>query len=163
MQAYVSVCCGRRIRFIALRCNIIASALHNISAVGGGIVRLPAGVFQPDANFISNSRHSDAIRHLIVAVCRRFIERWRGRIVNIHPSLLPAYRGLDTHARSLAAGETVSGCTVHVVTEELDAGEIIAASQVPIEPGDTPATLEQRVLAAEHLLYPRALAKFVAR
>ena len=91
-----------------------------------------------------------------------FIEQWRGRIVNIHPSLLPAYRGLDTHARALAAGETMSGCTVHVVTKELDAGRIVAASQVPIEPGDTPATLEARVLAAEHLLYPKALAKFVA-
>ena len=92
-----------------------------------------------------------------------FIDRWRGRIINIHPSLLPAYRGLDTHARAIAAGESVSGCSVHVVTEELDAGEVLARSEVPIEAGDTPATLEARVLAAEHLLYPKALAKFVAR
>ncbi len=96
MQAYVSVCCGRRIRFIALRCNIITSALHNISAVGGGIVRLRAGVFQSDANFISNSRHSDAIRHLIVAVCRRFIERWRGFAVTFSTvssfGVSPSYR-----------------------------------------------------------------------
>jgi phosphoribosylglycinamide formyltransferase-1 len=92
-----------------------------------------------------------------------FIDRWRGRIVNIHPSLLPAYRGLDTHARALAAGETVSGCTVHLVTEELDAGEIVARAEVPIEAGDTPAALEARVLAAEHRLYPAALRKFVAR
>ena len=90
-----------------------------------------------------------------------FIERWRGRILNIHPSLLPAYRGLDTHARALAAGESISGCTVHLVTEELDAGDILARSEVPVEPGDTPATLEARVLAAEHRLYPSALAKFV--
>ena len=90
-----------------------------------------------------------------------FIEQWRGRIVNIHPSLLPAYRGLDTHARALAAGEEVTGCTVHLVTEELDAGRILASSQVPVEPGDTPATLAQRVLAAEHKLYPKALARFV--
>ena len=81
-----------------------------------------------------------------------FIEQWRERIVNIHPSLLPAYRGLDTHARALAAGESVSGCTVHIVTEELDAGQILARSEVPVEPGDTPATLETRVLAANHRL-----------
>ena len=92
-----------------------------------------------------------------------FIDRWRGRILNIHPSLLPAYRGLDTHARALAAGETISGCTVHLVTDELDAGEIVARSEVPIEPGDTPASLEARVLDAEHRLYPAALRKFVAR
>ena len=90
-----------------------------------------------------------------------FIEQWRGRIVNIHPSLLPAYRGLDTHARALAAGETVHGCSVHVVTEDLDAGRILASSQVPVEGDDTPASLEARVLAEEHKLYPKALAKFV--
>jgi phosphoribosylglycinamide formyltransferase-1 len=90
-----------------------------------------------------------------------FIDRWRGQIVNIHPSLLPAYRGLDTHARALAAGEEMHGCTVHVVTEDLDAGRILAASQVAVEPGDTPATLEARVLDAEHKLYAKALAKFV--
>ena len=92
-----------------------------------------------------------------------FIEQWRSRIINIHPSLLPAYRGLDTHARVLAAGETQTGCTVHVVTEELDAGRILGSSKVEVEPGDTPATLEARVLAAEHRLYPAALAKFVAQ
>ena len=91
----------------------------------------------------------------------QLIEKWRGRIVNIHPSLLPAYRGLDTHARVLAAGETVSGCTVHVVTEELDAGRILGTAQVPVEPADTPAMLGERVLAAEHLLYPKALTRFV--
>ncbi|HEX6219115.1 MAG TPA: phosphoribosylglycinamide formyltransferase [Sphingomicrobium sp.] len=92
-----------------------------------------------------------------------FIEKWRGRIVNIHPSLLPAYRGLDTHARVLAAGEEMTGCTVHVVTEDLDAGRILASSQVPVEPGDTPQSLEARVLEAEHRLYPRALSKFISQ
>jgi len=90
-----------------------------------------------------------------------FVERWRGRIINIHPSLLPAYRGLDTHARVLAAGETETGCTVHLVTEELDSGRILGSAKVAIEPGDTPATLESRVLEAEHRLYPAALARFV--
>ena len=92
-----------------------------------------------------------------------FVNEWRGRILNIHPSLLPKYRGLYTHARALEAGDTVSGCSVHVVTEELDAGELLGQVEVPIEPGDTPATLEQRVLAAEHRLYPKVLSEFVKR
>jgi len=92
-----------------------------------------------------------------------FVSEWAGHIVNIHPSLLPKYRGLDTHARAIAAGDPVHGCSVHVVTEELDAGEVLGQAQVPIEPGDTAQTLEQRVLAAEHLLYPRALSEFVQR
>lgn len=94
---------------------------------------------------------------------RWFVEQWAGRIVNIHPSLLPKYRGLDTHARAIAAGDAVSGCTVHVVTEELDAGEIVASVQVPIQPGDTPDALAQHILAEEHKLYPRALKEFVDR
>ncbi|HEX8839512.1 MAG TPA: phosphoribosylglycinamide formyltransferase [Sphingomicrobium sp.] len=92
-----------------------------------------------------------------------FVERWRGRILNIHPSLLPKYRGLDTHARAIEAGDRVSGCSVHIVTEELDAGEVLGQAEVPIEPGDTPARLEHRVLAAEHSLYPRVLSEFVRR
>ena len=92
-----------------------------------------------------------------------FVQRWSGRIVNIHPSLLPKYRGLDTHARAIAAGDTVSGCSVHVVTEELDAGEVLGQTEVAIEPGDTPASLEQRILAAEHALYPKILSEFVKR
>ena len=92
-----------------------------------------------------------------------FVERWTGRIVNIHPSLLPKYRGLDTHARALEAGDFVSGCSVHIVTDELDAGEVLGQAEVPIEPGDSPETLEQRVLAAEHQLYPELLNGFVLR
>jgi phosphoribosylglycinamide formyltransferase-1 len=92
-----------------------------------------------------------------------FIEKWRGCVVNIHPSLLPKYQGLDTHARALAAGDTVSGCSVHLVTEELDAGEVLGSAEVPIDDGDTPETLEQRVLAAEHRLYPKVLSEFVNR
>jgi phosphoribosylglycinamide formyltransferase-1 len=92
-----------------------------------------------------------------------FVAEWRDRIVNIHPSLLPKYRGLDTHARALEAGDTVAGCSVHIVTEELDAGEVLGQAEVPIEAGDTPSSLEQRVLAAEHQLYPRVLSEFVRR
>jgi phosphoribosylglycinamide formyltransferase 1 len=92
-----------------------------------------------------------------------FVERWTGRILNIHPSLLPKYRGLDTHARAIEAGDTVSGCSVHIVTEELDAGEVLGQAEVPIQASDTPAKLEQRVLAAEHRLYPQVLNEFVLR
>jgi phosphoribosylglycinamide formyltransferase-1 len=92
-----------------------------------------------------------------------FVGEWRGRIVNIHPSLLPKYRGLDTHARALAAGDASGGCSVHIVTEELDAGEVLGQAEVKIEPGDTVTTLEQRVLAAEHRLYPQVLNRFASR
>lgn len=92
-----------------------------------------------------------------------FTGRWSGRVLNIHPSLLPKYRGLDTHGRAIAAGEAVSGCSVHLVTEELDAGEVIARAEVPVLPDDSAATLEARVLEAEHALYPKALAEFVSR
>lgn len=93
----------------------------------------------------------------------RFVAEWNGRIVNIHPSLLPKYPGLDTHARALAAGDRVSGCSVHIVTDKVDAGEVIARAQVPIETGDDVHSLERRVLKAEHALYPTALAEFVRR
>jgi phosphoribosylglycinamide formyltransferase-1 len=92
-----------------------------------------------------------------------FVEEWNGRIVNIHPSLLPKYRGLDTHARALAAGDAISGCSVHIVTEELDAGEVLGQAEVPVQPTDTPESLERRVLTAEHLLYPEVLNAFVLR
>jgi len=92
-----------------------------------------------------------------------FVNEWQGRILNIHPSLLPKYRGLDTHARAIEAGDTVGGCSVHVVTEELDAGEVLGQAEVPILAGDTTASLEQRVLAAEHALYPSVLNEFVQR
>jgi phosphoribosylglycinamide formyltransferase 1 len=88
-----------------------------------------------------------------------FVERWRGRLINIHPSLLPAFRGLDTHRRALQSGAKIHGCTVHFVEPRLDAGPIIAQSQVQILEDDTPATLAARVLEKEHQLYPTALAQ----
>ena len=92
-----------------------------------------------------------------------FIAEWHGRVLNIHPSLLPKYRGLDTHARALEAGDTIHGCSVHVVTEELDAGDVLGSAEVPVLADDTVESLEQRVLAAEHKLYPRVLSEFVSR
>lgn len=91
------------------------------------------------------------------------VARWRGRILNIHPSLLPLYKGLDTHARALAAGDAQHGCSVHVVTEELDDGEVLGQARIPILPGDTADLLAARVLAEEHRLYPRVLAEWLAR
>lgn len=90
-----------------------------------------------------------------------FVARYAGRLVNIHPSLLPEFPGLDTHARALAAGAKRHGCTVHFVTAELDHGPIIAQASVPVLPGDTAATLAARVLEQEHLIYPRALRWFL--
>ena len=91
-----------------------------------------------------------------------FVARWAGRIVNIHPSLLPLYKGLDTHARAIAAGDAEAGCSVHLVTEELDGGEVLGQARVPIVPGDDAATLAARVLTAEHSLYPHVLARWCA-
>jgi phosphoribosylglycinamide formyltransferase-1 len=90
-----------------------------------------------------------------------FVARWEGRILNIHPSMLPSFRGLDTHARALAAGVKLHGATVHLVTPELDDGPILAQAAVPVLPDDTAETLAARVLAVEHRLYPAALARFV--
>ena len=92
-----------------------------------------------------------------------FVGRWRGRILNIHPSLLPKYKGLDTHGRAIAAGDVMAGCSVHLVTEELDCGEVLGRAEVPVLPDDDAASLAQRVLAREHQLYPNVLSEFVTR
>ena len=89
-----------------------------------------------------------------------FVDRFRGRMLNIHPSLLPNYPGLHTHARALAAGDREAGCTVHEVTPVLDEGPILGQAHVPVLPGDTEATLGARVLAMEHRLYPAVLRRF---
>ncbi len=89
------------------------------------------------------------------------VQAWRGRMLNIHPSLLPSFPGLDTHARALAAGVKLHGCTVHQVTEVMDEGPILAQAAVPVLPGDTPDRLAARVLVQEHLLYPTALRAFL--
>ena len=88
------------------------------------------------------------------------VGRWAGRMLNIHPSLLPRYPGLDTHARAIAAGDAEAGCTVHLVTDGVDEGPLLAQASVAIQADDTPASLARRVLAAEHHLYPRALTDF---
>jgi phosphoribosylglycinamide formyltransferase 1 len=92
-----------------------------------------------------------------------FVIEWQDRLLNVHPSLLPAYKGLDTHERALANGDRMAGCSVHVVTAELDDGPVLGQTEVAILPDDTPETLAARVLIAEHQLYPRILADYVSR
>jgi phosphoribosylglycinamide formyltransferase-1 len=90
-----------------------------------------------------------------------FVERYRGKLLNIHPSLLPAFPGLDTHARAIAAGVKLHGCTVHFVTAELDHGPIVIQAAVPVRSTDTPQTLAARVLRQEHVVYPQAVRWFM--
>ena len=91
-----------------------------------------------------------------------FTRRWAGKMLNIHPSLLPKYKGLNTHARAIEAGDAEAGCSVHEVTAELDGGPILGQARVPIDAGDTPDTLAARVLVMEHQLYPAVLRRFAA-
>jgi phosphoribosylglycinamide formyltransferase-1 len=119
-----------------------------------------------DRESFERAMQAEIVAHDIDLVCLAgfmriltpwFISAWDGRMINIHPSLLPSFRGLDTHARALAEGVALHGCTVHFVVPELDAGPIILQAAVPVLPGDDEATLGARVLAQEHRLYPGAL------
>jgi formyltetrahydrofolate-dependent phosphoribosylglycinamide formyltransferase len=92
-----------------------------------------------------------------------FVRSWAGHLINIHPSLLPKYPGVNTHTRALEAGDIEHGATVHLVVEEVDAGEIIGQARMPVLPDDTAETLSERVLELEHRLYPECLAAFAAR
>ena len=92
-----------------------------------------------------------------------FVAGWSGRMLNVHPSLLPKYPGLRTHGAALDAGDAKAGCSVHLVTDDLDSGEVLGQAEVAVMPGDTPETLAARVLIAEHQLYPRVLSDYVSR
>ncbi len=114
------------------------------------------------------NEHLEAVRADVICTAGfmriltpEFIAKWQGRMLNIHPSLLPKYKGLNTHARAIAEGDTHAGVSVHEVTAELDGGPVLGQARVPIRPGDTPETLAARVLAEEHVLYPRVLREFV--
>lgn len=114
-------------------------------------------------------RHLDAARPDIIALAGfmriltpDFVRHYQGRLLNIHPSLLPKYPGLHTHARAIEAGDTLAGATVHEVTADLDAGPILGQARVPVLPGDTPDDLAARVLVQEHRLYPAVLRRFAA-
>jgi len=153
----------------------ILLVLSNIADAGGLERAREAGIatevvehkpFGKDRAAFDRAVHAVLERHRTEIVCLAgflrlltpwFVERWSGRLINIHPSLLPALKGLDTHARALAAGATQHGATVHFVVPELDSGPIIAQESVPVLPGDTEDTLAARVLAVEHRIYPLAL------
>ena len=112
---------------------------------------------------LHNTLEGDGIELVALAGFMRlmtaeFVDRWRGRMINIHPSLLPAFKGLDVQKRAIEATAKISGCTVHFVTPEMDEGPIIMQAAVPIVTGDTPDTLAARILVAEHKIYPQALA-----
>jgi phosphoribosylglycinamide formyltransferase-1 len=126
--------------------------------------------FGKDREAFDKAVHAALEAHRIDLVCLAgflrvltpwFVSQWNGRLVNIHPSLLPAFKGLDTHARALAAGAKTHGATVHFVVPELDSGPIIAQELVPVLPGDTAESLAARVLQAEYRIYPLALKRVV--
>ncbi|WP_137125621.1 phosphoribosylglycinamide formyltransferase [Roseomonas sp. HF4] len=115
-----------------------------------------------EAEFARHGIETIALAGFMRLLTEGFVARWEGRLVNIHPSLLPAFPGLDTHARALAAGVLLHGCTVHLVSAGVDEGPIIAQAAVPVLPDDTEAVLAARVLAEEHRIYPAALAWLAA-
>jgi phosphoribosylglycinamide formyltransferase-1 len=152
----------------------IVSVVSNIAGVEGLSRAERAGIpayVVPHCNYSSRERFDDAVDAILGAdavscVClagfmrllsETFVEKWRGRLVNIHPSLLPAFKGLNVHQRVLQSGARLSGCSVHFVVPELDSGPIIAQAAVPVLPGDTAELLAARTLRAEHKLYPSVL------
>ena len=155
-------------------------AVFSDKAEAGGLARAQgAGVATQvfkRKDYASKDEHEDAILEALAAlqpdiICLagymrllsgRFIAPYEGRILNIHPSLLPLFPGLHTHQRALDAGMKVAGCTVHLVTEGIDEGPILAQAAVPVRAGDDAETLAARVLKAEHQLYAAALRKFAA-
>lgn len=153
---------------LVLSNNPHAAGLAKAAALGLETAIVDHRAFAGDRKSFETVLHDLLLRHDIGFVALAgfmrvltpdFVSRWQGRMINIHPSLLPRFRGLDTHARALDAGETEHGCTVHWVVPELDAGDIIAQTRVPILQGDDAHSLAARVLIAEHALYPKALAE----
>lgn len=152
---------------LVLSDNPQAKGLETAAAAGIAALALPR------SDFASKRAHEDAIQAAldeagIEIVCLAgfmrllsgdFLAPWEGRIINIHPSLLPKHKGLDTHARAIEAGDATHGCSVHHVTAGMDEGPVICQAEVPILPDDTPDTLASRVLVQEHRIYPLALAK----
>lgn len=154
----------------------IALVISNIPDAGGLAIAREAGVEALTIDHKPFGKDREAFEHEIDDALRArnielvalagfmrvltpfFVRAWAGRLVNIHPSLLPKYPGTKTHQRALEAGDGEHGCTVHLVVDEVDAGQMIGQARMPILPGDTPETLAARLLALEHELYPRCLA-----
>ncbi|WP_425039093.1 phosphoribosylglycinamide formyltransferase [Primorskyibacter sp. S187A] len=152
--------------------------LSNVASAGGLGKAQARGVptavvdhkpYGDDRAAFEEALHSALVAHGTQIIClagfmrvltEGFVRRWEGKMLNIHPSLLPKYKGLNTHARALEAGDTQAGCSVHLVTPALDDGPILGQRAVPIQPGDTVDALAARVLVEEHQLYPAALRDF---
>ncbi len=154
---------------LVLSNNPQAGGLALARAEGVATFALPhKGMTRPDhdaameAEVIRAGARLIALAGYMRILSPEFVARWQGRMVNIHPSLLPKYTGLHTHERALASGDSHGGCTVHLVTADLDEGPILGQTPVAILPGDTAETLSARVLIAEHQLYARCLARLVA-
>jgi len=154
---------------IALVISNVETAYGLMRAQNAGIttVTIPHGNYPSREAFdamVDASLKTHGIELVVMAGFMRilsdgFVHEWQGKLINIHPSLLPKHKGLNTHARAIAAGDTEHGATVHWVTLELDSGEIIAQSSTHIMAADTPETLKQKVHALEHALYPEAVKK----
>jgi phosphoribosylglycinamide formyltransferase-1 len=151
---------------LVLSNNPEAEGLASAAAQGVATVAIDHRPFGRDRAAHETAMDAALVAHGVELVCLAgymrlltpwLVSRWAGRMINIHPSLLPAFTGLHTHARAIEAGVTLHGCTVHLVTEALDAGPILAQAAVPVLPGDTEVTLAARVLRQEHALYPQAL------
>jgi len=153
----------------------IVLVMSNVPEAGGLAIAAANGIatatvdhraFKRDREAFERAMQAELTAHNIDIVCLAgfmriltpwFVGQWEGRMINIHPALLPAYKGLDTHARALADGAKEHGATVHFVTPGMDEGETILQEAVPVLPGDTPETLGKRVLEVEHRIYPQAL------
>ncbi len=148
-----------------------APGLTLAEAEGVAVVRVPAPSTEDKTQYFK-SLHKVLEDHDVDLVALagfmriipdEFLAKWTGRIVNIHPSLLPRHKGLKTHEACLAAGDKATGATVHLVTSDLDSGEILGQVEVAVLPGDSPKTLAERVLIAEHQLYPQVISRYLAR
>jgi phosphoribosylglycinamide formyltransferase-1 len=151
--------------------NPDAPGLVLAEAEGVSVARLQAPASKDKARFFADLHElleKEDIDLIALAGFMRiipddFLAKWEGRMVNIHPSLLPKHKGLKTHEACLTAGEKTTGATVHMVTPDLDSGEILGQVEVAVLPGDTPESLADRVLIAEHQLYPQVLSRFLSR
>lgn len=149
-----------------------AMGLEIARGLGIKALAVPAKPFGKDREAHEREIDGVLVDHNIQLVCLAgymrlltpwLVRRWAGRMLNIHPSLLPAFPGLDTHARALAAGVTEHGCTVHLVTEGMDEGPVLGQARLPVLPSEDETGLAARVLEQEHLLYPEILAKFAQK
>lgn len=147
-----------------------AAGLEKARALGIEAVALPHRPYGKDREAHEQAIHAVLVQHGIEAIALAgymriltpwLVRAWEGRMLNIHPSLLPLYPGLNTHARAIEAGDAEAGCTIHIVTEGMDEGPILGQARVPVETGDTPEILAERVKQAEHALYPAILTRFV--